>query len=426
MSHYSGLTDQQVDPLWRKADQAGISRRRFMALLAAGGATAVLASVASCVPAATPTPMPSPTATPQPTPTPAPPVRPIVKPIPPQYFIPLGTNAEMKFEVMANREYAMPESFFFVRNHSTSPFVDVSTWKLSITGDGIDKPFDVTYDDLLRMPAVTVTRYVECAGNGRSFFDSLMNRPAQGGQWRLGAYGVAQWTGVPLSYILQQAAIKSNAVDVMPIGLDSTSVERPMPVDRAMEDDTIVAYLMNDGILPTDHGFPARMLVPGWVGVSSVKWIGRVNVSLSPLYTEKNTNTYIFIGPDYQPQPPAQGPVVTTQVMKSACCLPWPATLSAGPQKVVGYAWSPAGKIGRVDVSLDGGTTFQPAELTGPNIERAGSRWELPFTAQPGEMTIMPRATDDMGNVQHDVSQQKWNQQGYVFGAMVPHPVKVV
>jgi sulfane dehydrogenase subunit SoxC len=91
----------------------------------------------------------------------------------------------------------------------------------------------------------------------------------------------------------------------------------------------------------------------------------------------------------------------------------------------VGYAWSPFGKISEVDVSIDGGKTFTPATLTGPNIERAGSRWTLSFNAAPGSMTITPRATDDAGNVQYDVSQQKWNQLGYIFGAMVPHPVTV-
>ena len=228
-----------------------------------------------------------------------------------------------------------------------------------------------------------------------------------------------------LSEILTRAGIKTSAVDVMPVGLDSEQVARPIPVARAMENDTLLAYMMNGDILPADHGFPARVLVPGWVGVCSVKWVGKIVVSTTPLYTDKNTTSYVFIGPDYQAQGQALGPVVTTQVMKSALCLPWPASLKAGPQKVTGYAWSPAGKIAGVDISLDGGNTFQAASLIGQNIERAGSRWEYSFTASPGSMTITPRATDDHGNVQYPVSQQKWNQLGYVFGAMVPHPVTV-
>ncbi len=286
-------------------------------------------------------------------------------------------------------------------------------------------PLTLTYDDLLKLPTKTVTRYVECAGNGRSFYASLLNNPAQGGQWHLGGYGIAEWMGVSLSEILSRAGIKSSAVDVMPIGLDSTQVRRPMSVAKAMADDTILAYMMNGDILPIDNGFPARVLTPGWVGVANIKWVNKINVSTTPQYSDWNTKLYILVGPDYQPQPPADGPILNTQTMKSALCLPFPATLKAGSQKVVGYAWSPSGKIAKVDVSLDGGSTFQPAMLTEPNIERAGSRWEFSLNAQPGNMAITPRATDDQGNVQYPVSQQKWNQQGYIFGAMVPHPVTV-
>lgn len=419
------LKQEQVEALWRKAQAAGMSRRRFLVLLAGSGAAAVLASCTPRAPAPTPSPAPAPT--PAPAPAPAS-VRAIYKPTPEQFFIPLGTNSEMRFEVMANRAYTTPNSFFFVRSHTptSAPPIDVKTWKLSIGGEGVTSPFQLTYDELLALPARTVTRYVECAGNGRSFFAGLMNRPAEGGQWRLGAYGVAEWTGVPLAALLERAGIKSTAIDVMPTGADTTHIERPMPVARAMEEDTIVAYLMNGEILPVDHGFPARVIVPGWVGIASIKWVEKITVSEKPLFVDKNTNAYVLIGPDYQPQPPAKGVIMSTNIMKSACCLPWPASLKAGAQKVVGYAWSPAGKIARVEVSIDGGQTFQDAKLTGPNIERAGTRWEFSFDAKPGDMTITPRATDEKGNVQYDVSLQKWNQLGYSFGAVVPHPVKIV
>ncbi|MDP3878844.1 MAG: sulfite oxidase [Dehalococcoidales bacterium] len=412
----SDLKEEQKEALWQKARASGMTRRKFLILLAGSGAAAVLAA---CTLKETP-PLPS---TPTETSTSS---RPVNKPLPEQFFIPIGaTNAEMRFEVMANRPYAMPNSFFFVRNHTSAPLVDVKTWTLNIEGDGVATPLTLTYDDLLKLPSKTVTRYLECAGNGRSFYASLMNNPAQGGQWHLGAYGIAEWVGVPLNELLSRAGIKGSAVDVMPIGLDSTQVRRPMSVDKAMADDTILAYMMNGDILPIDHGFPARVLTPGWIGVANVKWVNKLIVSTTPQYSDWNTKTYIMVGPDYQPQPPADGPALSTQVMKSALCLPFPATLKAGSQKVTGYAWSPFGKISGVDVSLDGGVTFQPAVLTGPNIESAGSRWEFSFTAQPGDMTITPRAVDNQGNVQYPVSQQQWNQQGYIFGAMVPHPVTV-
>ncbi|MBI4283950.1 MAG: sulfite oxidase [Chloroflexi bacterium] len=417
------LGDQPMTSLWHRAQAAGISRRRFLVLLASGGALAVLSACQAKVAPVTPPATPSPSTTPSP---PATPPRLINKPTPEAFFTPLGSNAEMRFEVMANRAYLMSDSLFFVRNHTSTPLIDIKTWRLRLEGDGVQSPFELNYDDLLKMPTRTVTRFVECAGNGRSFFASLLNKPADGGQWHLGAYGVAEWTGVPLAELLKQAGLKKTAVDVMPTGMDSSGVERPMSVDKATSEDVLLAYLMNGEILQPDHGFPARVIAPGWIGVNSIKWVGKITVSEKPIYVEKNTKSYVLIGPDYQPQPPAEGPIITDQTIKSACALPWPATLKSGSQKVVGYAWSAFGAITRVEVSLDGGRTFQNASLTGPNIERAGTRWEFSFIAKPGEMTITPRATDDKDHTQPDASRQKWNKLGYLFGAVVPHPVNVV
>ncbi len=444
----SVMTEQQVESLWETVRQAGMSRREFLALLASGGAAAVLAA---CAPAATPTAAPTlaPTAAPTEaattaptaaatqaptaapagptpgTPAPAPAVAPQVKPVPAQFFIQHGTNAEMRFELMANKEYATPNSYFFVRNHTPTPVIDVKTWKLSVEGNGVERPFEITYDELLQMPSHTVTRYVECAGNGRSFFESLLNQAAQGSQWKLGAYGIAEWTGVKLSDLLNRAGVKSTAVEVMPTGLDAQKIERPMPLEKAMQEDTLLAYMMNGEILGHDHGFPARVVTPGYVGIANIKWVGKITVSEQPLFVDKNTNSYVLIGPDYQPQPPAKGPILYDNSMKSAIALPWPAELKAGSQSIFGYAWSPFGTITGVELSLDGGQTYQPATLVGPNIERAGTRWEFTFDATPNVTTITPRATDDKGNKQTDIAQQKWNEQGYTWAAVIPHPVQV-
>jgi len=349
----------------------------------------------------------------------------IDKSIPEQFFVPMASNAEMRFENMAGRDYTMPNSLFFVRSHVASVWVDAKAWRLEVKGSGVTKPYTLTYDDLLKLPSKTVTRYVECAGNGRSFFQTLLNKPAQGGQWHLGAYGVANWTGVAFSELLDRAGLKSSATEVMPIGVDEPNVRRPMTVAKAQEADTILAYAMNGDLLPIDHGFPCRAIVPGWVGVNNIKWVGTIMVTEEHNNVDWNTNLYVLIGPDYQPQGQAKGPPVNQQVLKSALELPWPAQLKAGQQKVMGYAWSPSGKIAKVEVSTDGGNTFQPATLVDPNVERAGVRWQFTFTAQSGQMTLTPRATDDQGNVQYPVSQQKWNEQGYLFGATVPHPVTV-
>lgn len=423
MSPRAPLEECRLERLWEKAEVRGMSRRRFLALLTTGGAAAVLAG---CPPSEdTTTSGPATTAgettVPEAAEAPG-----IVKPLPERFFIRQGsTNAETRFEALAEQDYLTPNSLFFVRSHESTPIIDPGEWRLRVGGDGVEQPFELTYDELLALPSVKVTRYLECAGNGRSFFASLLGREAQGSQWKFGAFGIAEWTGVPFREILERARLRSNAVDVMPTGLDAPKIERPMSVEKAMRDDTILAYAMNGDLLPPDHGFPVRALVPGWVGINSVKWVGSITVSTERLFVDKNTNSYVLIGPGYQPEDEAKGPIITEQVLKSAVCLPFPATLPPGGREIVGYAWSPHGRISRVEVSLNGGRTFQPATLVGPNLPLAGTRWTFTLDLQEGDLAITPRATDERGNTQPPVSEQRWNELGYLFGAMVPHPVAV-
>jgi DMSO/TMAO reductase YedYZ molybdopterin-dependent catalytic subunit len=253
----------------------------------------------------------------------------------------------------------------------------------------------------------------------------MMNRPAQGTQWKLGGIGFATWTGVPLSALLDRAGIKGTAREVMAIGLDQPRVRRPIPVAKAVEQDCILAYMMNGDILPIDHGFPARTVVPAWGGVNSVKWVGTIMVTEEHNEVDWNTTSYVLVGPDFpDPAGAARGPTFDEQVMKSAVALPWPATLSAGQQTVRGYAWTPNGTITRVEVSIDGGSSWAPARLIEPNVERGGVRWEFTFQARPGDMTITPRAVDVNGP-QPNLAQVRWNELGYGFSAPVPHPVRV-
>ena len=197
---------------------------------------------------------------------------PFAQDTPPDQFTILGTNAEMRWDAAKGLPYTIPNERFFIRDHTVSPVLDVSNWTLKVFGTGLDgapdvsHPVQFTYEDLLQMPARTITCSVECAGNGRSFYASQQSTPAAGSQWRLGAIGVADWTGVPLSFVLKRAGINKSAVDVMPSGLDpefisggvnSGHVRRPMSVEKAM-DDVILAYQMNGAALPFDHGFPLR------------------------------------------------------------------------------------------------------------------------------------------------------------------------
>ncbi|AIJ23811.1 molybdopterin-binding oxidoreductase protein [Amycolatopsis methanolica 239] len=353
---------------------------------------------------------------------------PIVKPVPPEDFTVLGTNAELRWDSPHPVGDIVPASRFFVRNHTATPLLDARTWRLEITGDGLrGGPVTVTYDDLLRLPSETITAAIECAGNGRSFFTSQQGQTVAGTAWRLGAIGVARWRGVPLATLLHRAGLARDAVDVLPEGLDADyvaggvnlgRVRRPLPVAKAL-DDVLVAYEMNGEPLPPDHGFPARLVVPGWIGIASIKWLGRIQVSRTPLDSPWDTQYYRLTGPDYSPD----GVLVTRQNTKSVFELPWRATLAADREHVLrGRSWSGSGGIGRVEVSTDDGRTWRRAEFVGSG--GGWQRWTLRWRPRPGEHTMRARAVDRHGVAQPDT--EPYNAQGYLFGAVVRHPVVAV
>jgi sulfane dehydrogenase subunit SoxC len=346
----------------------------------------------------------------------------IVKAAPPELFIRSDSNLEMRWDAMYRRGYIVPNELFFVRNNSpVVPRIEAAAWRLHVGGSGVTRPRSFTYDDILAMPSISIFRAIECAGNGRNFFQTSHGKKIPGTPWNLGGIGVAEWTGVPLREVLDQTGIKRTARDVMPEGLDPKQVKRPIPIDKALADDTLLVYAMNGQALPPDHGFPVRVLVPGWVGIAHIKWVGRIEVSEEPLYSEFNTRRYVLIGPDYQAQPPAVGPVLTTQKVKSAFELPWDGEVPSGKPLLRGRSWSGEGRIAKVDVSLDGGRTWQSARLREPNIDRAWVRWDVEWDARPGTHRLQARASDDNGNTQPD--RIPLNEEGYNHWAVVTHPI---
>jgi len=400
--------------LWERQKATGLSRRQLLRLMATGAGAAALGFVpgaARRVHASHP--------------------GSIVKPT--DKLRVLGTNAEMRWELMYNQGYVVPKELFFVRNHIATPHIDVDTWRLRIEGSG---PVELTHDDILSMGSESETTFIECAGNGRSFFGTQQGTPASGTQWRLGAIGVAEWTGVRLSTVLEYAGLKNTAVDVMPEGLDnpigtSGHVRRPIPIEKALEDDTLLVYAMNGEPLPEDHGFPVRVLVPRWVGIANVKWVGRIEVSEQPLFSPWNLTSYRFFGPDYPadpeyPYPPPGSAPLTEQEVKSAFELAWDAQLLPETTYLLrGRSWSAHKKLERVDVSFDGEVTWQAATLKKPNHPKAWVRWEIVWTTPqvPGSYTLRARATDKADNVQP--TSVPFNSQGYLFWAIVKHPVTV-
>jgi DMSO/TMAO reductase YedYZ molybdopterin-dependent catalytic subunit len=360
---------------------------------------------------------------------------PIVKPLPPELFTVFGTNAETRWEALRDVGYRVPVDRFFVRNHTATPAIDGDTWRLRLFGAGlrgaptVADPITVSLAQLRRLPSTALTAFIECAGNGRSFFTTQQGQSVSGTAWQLGAVGVATWRGVRLSTVLRLAGLRPDAVDVLPVGLDANfvsggvdlgPVRKPIPIGKALHD-VVLAYEMNGEPLPPDHGYPVRVVVPSWIGISSIKWVGQIEVSTEPLFTPWNTQFYRFFGPDH----PAAGTPLTTQVVKSAFELARDARLAVGTTtRLTGRSWSGNGHIRRVEVSTDGGATWRRADLFGPKVATGWRRWRIHWRpTAPGGQTLLARATDETGAGQPDVS--PYNTLGYQFGAVVRHPVTV-
>ncbi|MCG5214235.1 sulfite oxidase [Streptosporangium soli] len=354
----------------------------------------------------------------------------IVKPLPDELFVVHETNAETRWEALSGVGYQVPNDRFFVRNHTATPLIDVTTWRLRIHGSGVTSPREFGYDDLLALPSVTADVAIECAGNGRSFFASQQGQEVPGTPWRLGGVGVARWRGVPLSTVLRQAGLTGNAVDVLPSGLDANyvsdgvdygPVRRPLPIAKAL-DDVLLAYEMNGEPLPPDHGFPVRLVVPSWIGIASIKWVGDIEVSAERLFSPWNTRFYRMFGPG---RPCGGGDPLTTRGITSAFELPWDAVIQAGrPQVLRGRSWSGQGRITRVEASTDGGATWRDAHLDGRRPAEAWAPWQIVWRpVRPGPHVLLARASDETGARQPDVAQ--FNTYGYLFDAVVAHPVRV-
>ena len=336
-----------------------------------------------------------------------------------------GKSLEARLELM--RGLITPQRLFFVRNNSVSLDVDAAHWRLSVEGDAVGRPRELSYADLLNMPSRTLISYLECAGNQRAMFDLVTGRAAGGTQWGTGGIGNGVWTGVSLRDVLSAAGVRDDAVSVLLIGLDAESPEqgfrRVLPIEKARHPDTLLAYALNGEALPKDHGYPLRALVPGWVGSSSIKWLSRIVVSAKPQWTRNNTTSYVLIGDDYPPEGEALGTVVTEQSIKSALALPWPATLASGSQRIRGYAQSPHGPITRVEWSTDSGATWRDAAVLDPQPQYSWARFEFTWDARRGEHVVMTRATDASGAVQPD--DVPFNKKGYLFNRPLPHPISV-
>lgn len=328
-------------------------------------------------------------------------------------------DLEMPVELMT--EWITPVKHFYVRNHMFEPAkIDPATWKVTISGE-VDKPITLTLADLQKFPPHSVTNAMECAGNGRS----LQNPKVPGIQWGKGAVGNAKFSGPSLKVLLEKAGVKDSGKHVMFRGLDEVPGKVPpflrsIPIEKAIDADTLVATHMNDAPLPGHHGFPARALTPGWAGAASCKWLTEITVLDKP--GEGN-----FMSPGYRlpngPVKPGEAVKpedthsVTGLTVKSLISGPGDgAKLKPGKQEIKGVAWAGEADITKVEISTDGGASWNAAQLGKDHAKYAWRLWSYAWKpAKSGDYVILSRATDSQGRVQPDAA--VWNPSGYLYNA---------
>ena len=323
--------------------------------------------------------------------------------------------------------FITPTDAFYVRGHMTAPTVDAQAWQLQLDGD-VKTPRSLSVADVRALPAVNVTATLECAGNGRAFFDP----PVAGIQWRKGAVGTSRFTGARLRDVIAAAGGATTSTHVWMFGGDRPLGTQPpfvrqVPWAKAMDPDTIVAYDMDGQPLPLLHGAPLRVIVPGWEGAYSVKWLQRLTVASKDSDSFWVASAYRY--PTRRVLPGAavaagdQVPL-TGLAVKSLITRPLDgAALAAGPVRIAGFAWTGESRITRVEVSTDAGVSWAAARLTGPVHKYAWRRFEYDAVLkQPEVHTILSRATDASGATQPMVP--RWNPAGYLWNA--PDRIDVV
>lgn len=313
-----------------------------------------------------------------------------------------------------------PVNHFYVRNHMFEPAsFDVNDWRINLGGE-VASPATFTIADLHALPQHTVVNTLECAGNGRTF-----QRPQVPGiQWGKGTVGNARFRGPRLGDILQKAGVKASGKHVMFHGADTIPGKVPpftrsIPLEKAMDEDTLLATHMNDEPLSENHGFPVRALVPGWVGAASCKWLTEIKVLDKEFEGNFMKPGYRF--PNHPGKPgeainPEDTHPLTSLVVKSLIALPEGATLTGRSHKIQGTAWAGESEVVKVEISTDGGSTWKEAKLGHEKAKYAWRLWDFHWkTPKPGDYTILSRATDNQGRAQPAIA--VWNPSGYLYNA---------
>lgn len=337
-------------------------------------------------------------------------------------------NLEMPFGLLDG--FNTPVDRFFVRNHFPIPQIDLSTWRLRIEGE-VETPLELTYEEITGMESRTIAVTMECAGNGRAF----LSPAASGAQWERGAVSNAEWTGVPLADMLHRAGLMQSVCEVIFEGADSGEIldppgpagdihySRSMPLKKANED-VLLAFKMNGDDLTPSHGAPLRLIVPGWYGMASVKWLTRIIASPQPFNGYYQSIDYATW--ERGPGTPTLVPITGMQVKAQIARPGFADAVQAGePYSVCGAAWTSEAEITKVEISTDGGGTWQNTNLLGESIRNAWRLWEYEWKvpAKPGKATLMARATDSQGRTQP--AERDLDRRSYIVNHILPIEVDV-
>jgi DMSO/TMAO reductase YedYZ molybdopterin-dependent catalytic subunit len=337
-------------------------------------------------------------------------------------------NLEMPFETVEG--FITPTRSFYVRTHFPVPKIDRDAWWLHVEGE-VEKPFAINYEQLLELESVTIPVTLECAGNNRNFLEPKV----KGVQWGLGAVGTAEWTGVPLSVLLDRALVRPQAREVILEGADGGILEDPksppcelrfarsVQVKKARRD-VLLAYKMNGSDLPPEHGFPLRAIVPGWYAMASIKWLQRIIVTDQPFPGYYQTMDYAYWKRrgDIAELTPLSEMQVKAEIAKPAQGETVPANSSV---RVHGAAWTSDGEIAKVELSTDGGTTWSEAKLLGESTHNAWRLWEFNWQTPGvgGKQILVVRASDSLGRTQP--AERDRDRGTYMISHLLPITVEV-
>ena len=315
----------------------------------------------------------------------------------------------------ALRHSITPTGMHYLLIHFDIPEVNVNDWCLKV-GGMVSHPLSLSLDQIKKRPAQTIAVTMECAGNGRALFTPRpISQP-----WHLEAVGTAEWTGTPLRGILEEAGLRPDAIEIVFTGLDRgvqggvvQSYQRSLQIGEATREEILLAYEMNGEPLQPQHGYPLRLLVPGWYGMTSVKWLDRIEAVAKPFQGYQMTKSYRYAQAEDQ-----AGEAVNLIRVRALMIPPGipdfltrTRLVQAGHVTLRGKAWAGRLKVSLVEVSTDGGSTWSMAQLGKPISPYAWSPWTFEWKAKPGNYTLSVRATDGEGHVQP--SDQEWNFGGF-------------